>query len=120
MGLVPFGDKVGFTKSFSLWPPHVIKKDSHIAVHTIDAGLQAWEMKTLSFLQQGLAWCGDSSRLFWYQPSTRAVIFPVMFVGVQLKFVFLAEKQEGQLGTHTAHMSWSMIWPSAWHWLPDS
>lgn len=54
-----------------------------------------------------------------YQPSTRVVIFPVMFVGVQLKFVFLAERQEGQFGTHTTHVIGGGS-PSAWHWLPDS
>lgn len=62
---------------------------------------------------------GETSR-FQYQSSTRVVIFPVMFVGVQLKFVFLAERQEGQFGTHTTHMSSTMTWPCAWHWLPDS
>lgn len=62
---------------------------------------------------------GETSR-FQYQPSARVVIFPVMFVGVQLKFVFLAERQEGPFGTHTTHMSLMMTWPRAWHWLPDS
>lgn len=70
-------------------------------------------------LSMGWLTSGETSR-FQYQPSTRVVIFPVMFVGVQLKFVFLAERQEGQFGTHTTHMSLAMTWPSAWHWLPDS
>lgn len=72
----------------------------------------------LSTAQAGLGG-GEISR-FQYQPSARVVIFPVMFVGVQLKFVFLAERQEGPFGTHTTHMSLMMTWPSACHWLPDS
>lgn len=35
-----------------------------------------------------------------------------MFVGVQLKFVFLAERQEDQFGTHTTHMSSAVARPA--------
>lgn len=55
---------------------------------------------------------GWRAQHFQYQPSTRVVIFPVMFVGVQLKFVFLAERQEGQFGTHTTHMSSGVARPA--------
>lgn len=59
----------------------------------------------------GPGW-GWRAQHFQYQPSTRVVIFPVMFVGVQLKFVFLAERQEGQFGTHTTHMSSGVARPA--------
>lgn len=51
---------------------------------------------------------------------TRVVIFPVMFVGVQPKFVFLCRKA-GRLiwNTHNSHVIGGGS-PSAWHWLPDS
>lgn len=93
------------------WPPHTTS--------AFLASLSGTELGPVHVRSRGWLGGGETSR-FQYQPSTRVVIFPVMFVGVQLKFVFLAERQEGQFGTHTTHMSSTMTWPSAWHWLSDS
>lgn len=57
---------------------------------------------------------GREARGAWirYQAHASVVIFPVMFVGVQLLFIFLAARQEGHSGKNTAHVSSAITWPS--------
>lgn len=123
---VPVGSGKGFlqhpvqvtSEGTTWWPSHTSLGGSQ-ASEFLTPLLHSQRWRPTPVLSRGRLGGGEISR-FQYQPSTRVVIFPVMFVGVQLKFVFLAERQEGQFGTHTTHMSSTMTWPSAWHWLPDS